>query len=398
MRIMILGAGVYQVPFIELAKEMGLDTVVVSIPGDYPGISMADHYLEMSTTDTGAVLNAARAWNISAICTGGTDVSVPTLAHVAQALSLPAVSPQVAVTVSSKSRFRQFLRDNGLPSPRFHFGRTFESIAGALETWNAPMIFKPDDSSGSRGVVILRDWSAAEARKCFEYARSYSRSGVVCAETIVEGIEVGGDGFMRSGRLIFSVVTHKHMEGLLVRGHSLPTNITPEQERHVGEVVERTCSALGYPDGPINYDVIVNEDEAVILEMGARTGGNGIADLIELGTGVNIYRAVLELATGRAVSPAPAGFRKGCGTMVFGSPAGGILRGIADLDTLRRHVPELCRIQLAVPLGARVEPLVHNANIIGYAAFYCPDAQAYDRISNSISEALELEVENDGAS
>ncbi len=398
VRIMILGAGIFQVPYIRLAQEMGLDTVVVSISGDYPGIPMADHYVELSTTDTVGVLNAARTWEISAICTGGTDVSVPTLAQVAEALSLPAVSPQAAVTISSKALFRQFLHDNQLPCPKFCSGRTFESIAFELETWNAPMVFKPEDSSGSRGVGILDEWNAAEARKRFEYAQGYSRSGVVCAETFVEGVEVGGDGFMQGGRLAFSVVTHKHMDGLLVRGHSLPTNITPEQEQRVCQAVERTCAALGYPDGPVNFDVIVNEREVFILEMGARTGGNGIADLIELATGVNVYRAVLEFATGQTVSVSPEPTRKGCGTMVFGSASGGILRGVASLDTVRRHVPEVCRMQLAVPPGARIEPLIHNANIIGYAAFHCPAAQDYDRICRALSDLLELEVEDDRAS
>jgi len=132
--------------------------------------------------------------------------------------------------------------------------------------------------------------------------------------------------------------------------------------------------------------------------MGARNGGNGIADLIELATGVNMFKAVLEYATGQCPSLEPSPSRTNCGTVVFGSPAGGILRGVADLDRLRQRVPEVCSMQVAVPPGAHVEPLIHNANLIGYAAFHCPDAQSYDRISQAVLDALELKVEHDGAS
>ena len=395
---MILGAGVYQVPLIQHAQEMGLETVVVSIPGDYPGIPLADHYVELSTTNTQGVLSAAKEWGISAICTSGTDVGVPTLAYVAEALSLPGVLPQVALTISSKIRFRQFLYKSGLPGPKFCFGITFDALQDELATWNDPIVFKPEDSSGSRGVSILKKWNAATARKYFKYAQSFSRSGMVCVETFLEGVEVGGDGFMWCGRLLFSMITHKHMEGLLVRGHSLPTNITTEQEQRVTEVIEQTCIALGYLNGPVNFDVMVNKSEAIVLEMGARNGGNGIADLIELGTGIDIYKTVLEFATGQTVTLEQAPVRKRYGTMVFGSPVAGILRSVTNLEKLRCHVPEVCRMQLAIPVGARIKSLIHNANLIGYTTFSCPDAHAWDQISSTITSALELEVEIDGSS
>ena len=406
MRIMILGAGVYQAPYIKRAQAMGMETVVVSIPGDYPGIPLADHYIELNTTDTEGVLKAAEEWGVSAICTGGTDVCVPTLGHVAKALSLPGVSPEAAVTISTKSRFRHFLRDNHLPCPRFCCSQTFDSIRDELAAWDPPIVFKPDDSSGSRGVGILDAWDPVSAKEHFEYAKCYSRSGIVCVESFLEGIEVGGDGFMWNGRLVFYAVTHKHMEGLLVRGHSLPTNVTPDQERQVGGVIEQTCVALGYLNGPVNYDAMVNTvcqtatncgEEVFVLEMGARSGGNGIVDLIELGTGVDLCTAVIEYATGREVSLDSGKTRTGYGTVVFGSPVAGTLRGLADIDALRLSVPEVCRLQLAASIGSRVKPLIHNANLLGYVVFACALPQEYDRISKAVLSALDLKVESSGS-
>ena len=88
-RIMILGAGIYQVPLIQKAKEMGLETIVVSIPGNYPGFAFADKVYKLDTRDQEAVLRAAQRERIDGICTSGTDVAVVTIGYVCEKLGPP---------------------------------------------------------------------------------------------------------------------------------------------------------------------------------------------------------------------------------------------------------------------------------------------------------------------
>ena len=69
-KLMIMGAGIYQVPLIKTAKEMGIHTIAVSIPGNYPGFAWADEVLHINTVDSEAVLAAAKERGIDGICTG----------------------------------------------------------------------------------------------------------------------------------------------------------------------------------------------------------------------------------------------------------------------------------------------------------------------------------------
>ena len=101
--LMILGAGIYQVPLIKKAKELGYHTIVVSYPGPYPGFDIADEVLYLDTTDSEAILDAARNMNIKGICTTGTDVAMGSIGLVNDTLGLSGISGQAARVLTDKS-------------------------------------------------------------------------------------------------------------------------------------------------------------------------------------------------------------------------------------------------------------------------------------------------------
>jgi hypothetical protein len=164
----------------------------------------------------------------------------------------------------------------------------------------------------------------------------------------------------------------------------------------VRAALDRTCSALGYRDGPLNFDVMVSPRRVVILEMSPRNGGNGIAAVIERATGVNVEEMTLRIAMG-APLPALTGasVRRGAGSFVFGSPRGGLLKSMADEAALRRAVPEVFHCYLSLRPGDRVPPFEHNGNLIGYVLFDCRDAEDYERLTHAILRALAIEIETE---
>ena len=101
-KLMIMGAGIYQVPLIKVAKEMGIYTIAVSIPGKYPGFAYADEVLHINTVDAEAVLEAAKKEQIDGICTAGTDVAVMTIGRVNDALGLCGISYEAAKIACDK--------------------------------------------------------------------------------------------------------------------------------------------------------------------------------------------------------------------------------------------------------------------------------------------------------
>ncbi len=391
-KIMILGSGVYQVPLIKKAKDMGLEVLVASILGPYPGISLADHFLEIDTTDEKAVVRAARDWGIDAVATTGTDVCIPSLGAVVDDLGLQGPSRKIACTVSSKTSFRAFLREQCLNSPEFVRCKEPQDALDFYKTVMEKMVIKPDDSSGSRGVTILEPKMKSEdVMMAYKNALKYSNNGLVCMESFIEGTEVGGDAFLCEGSLLYFTTTCKHMDGVLVRGHSLPGNLSKNDSIRVEDELISIATKLDYKNGPMNFDVMISPDRVTVLELGLRSGGNGIPELIYYCEGVNLMQWVLNYALGMPVKYERRTQPQDVSSYVFGSPIPGKLHGISSFDELQASVPEVYEMRLAKKPGERIDQLVNNADLIGYIIFKCGAAD-YRRMSALIRDALYVEV------
>lgn len=351
-----------------------------------------------STTNAEGVVQAAVEHRVDGVCTFASDVAVPSVGRVVDQLGLPGVSQDVARTMSHKHEFRSFLAANGFRTPRFVFGSQWTEIETALTSLRFPVIVKPVDSSGSRGVSRIDEESSQAVRAGFEEAHTYSRSGLVCIEEFISGIEVGGDGLLVDGRFHFIAVTHKHMDGFIVKGHSFPTDIDSHQERIVENEVLACCRRIGCVNGPVNFDVIVNGESATLVEMSPRNGGNGIPQLVEAGFGFDLEGATLRLAVGDPLpewtepkSPIPVG------SLVYGSRRGGRLSRILPVEELKSRVPEVFFHHSLYEVGDEVPAFGHNGALIGVVLFSIPSGSTYDACVTTIEKMLNIEVEEKDA-
>jgi len=391
-RIMILGAGIYQVPLIKTAREMNLETIVVSPQGKYPGIPLADIFLDMDTTDADNIVLAAQKHGISGIVTTGTDVSVPSVGAVVDKLKLIGPTRKTAQTVSSKSAFRNFLKTNHLNTPEFKICECALDAVSFYQKQDEQIVIKPDDSSGSRGVTIIDQGQANQSvSDAYHTAKNYSRSGLVCAESFVPGTEVGGDAFLVNGMLRFFTTTCKHINGVIVQGHSLPGLLNENQTAAVRKEILQVSRRLGYENGPINFDVMVDDNKATILEMGLRNGGNGILDLIYHGYGVDLTKWLLAYALGDSVPGYNQDTVQKISSYVFGADCAGKLTVLPGLQELKVSVPEVFDMTLAKQVGDYVDSFVHNANLIGYVLMKC-GALNYKEVVSRIKQVLEIKV------
>ena len=152
-------------------------------------------------------------------------------------------------------------------------------------------------------------------------------------EEFVGDPEFGGDGIFLDGKLAFIGTTEKHLKEFVVTGHSLPSMLGRNVQDHIRMALEDCCRAVGYSRGPLNFDIKVGPERVVVLEMSARSGGNGIPAVIKRATGVDIEEATVRLALGEAWRMPETGdigqLRRGTGSLVFGSKGNGILRKLA---------------------------------------------------------------------
>ena len=227
----------------------------------------------------------------------------------------------------------------------------------------------------------------------FHHAKQHTRSGDICIEECIEGVEVGGDGILVDGKLAFVAITHKYFNGLVVTGHRLPTNISTCDQQRVVDALETCCRTMGYLNGPLNFDVLVSDDAATIIEMSPRNGGNGIPSVIERATGMDVETATLQHALNQPWQTGGAQTcYRGCGSLVFGSMAQGKLKSACAVEEISREIEEVFELVYAVRPGERVRPFVHNGNLIGYVLFDCDDSAHYENLCRHILDFLDISV------
>jgi biotin carboxylase len=307
-KIMILGAGVYQVPLIKKAKEMGIYTIVVSIPGNYPGFALADKVIYENTVDAEAILKIAQEEKIDGICTTGTDVAVATIGRVCDAMGLRGVSLDGAKIACDKALMKDAYTKAGVQTAQcLHVDLDtpldeVESLCGKL---GYPVIFKAIDSSGSRGIVKVDN--AADIQKAYDAVKSVTRTDNYLIETYLVGDEFGAQAFIQDGKLEF-VLPHgdyvfKGDTGVPI-GHYAPYDL-PQLEQEIYEQTEKAARAMGINNCAINADFMLCNGKVYVLELGARGGATCLVELVSLYYGYDYYEKMIQVALGEKADFTP---------------------------------------------------------------------------------------------
>lgn len=317
--LLLLGGSAQQTAAINTAKRMGLFTVLCDYLPDNPGQHYADKFYQVSTTDKEAVLKVAEREHIDGILAYASDPAAPTAAYVAEKLGLPG-SPYESVDIlCNKDKFRKFLADHCFHTPA---AEGYESIDVALddiqaERFRFPLIVKPVDSSGSKGVSRVDDFTEAKDR--LSYALSFSRAKRIIVEEYVEklGYQIAGDGLSIDGKLVFRYFANDHFDPKCINpfvpvSASFPYNMPAEVQDKVHAEIQRLISLLHMGTTTYNFDLRIDKDYNVyLMEVAPRDGGNYIPDIIRYATGVDLVECSVKAAVGEPID-----------TRQFGEPEG----------------------------------------------------------------------------
>ena len=304
----MLGGSIYQTYAIKEAVKLGYYVITCDyLPGN-PGHKFAHEYYNVSTTDKEAVLALARELKVDGVVAYASDPAAPTAAYVCEKLGLP-TSPFRSVEILSKKHlFRKYLADNGFNVPKANSYTKFEEAEQDLENFHLPVMVKPVDSSGSKGVNKLTD--PAQLKAFFEDALSYSRDKIVLIEEFIvkNGPQISGDAFSVDGKLVFHCLGNEFYSTKVDKdfaplGECWPTVMPQEVIDTLAEDLQRLISSLGMRSNAYNVEAIYGTDGKVyILELGARSGGSLIPQVTALATGVDMVPYVIKAAMGEDCS------------------------------------------------------------------------------------------------
>jgi biotin carboxylase len=366
------------VPAIIRASELGCHVTTLDfLPGNV-GHRFAHRRVNASTTDAPAVIAHARELGIEAVMTIASDVAVPTVAAVAEALDLPGCSVATARTLTDKGAFRALQHRLDVSAPGFAVVTDEADALASCWRLGPSVVVKPVDASGSRGMTLVTN-PEEEVREAYGHAAAASRSGRVCIERYVAGQDLSGDGLLQDGRFVLAALTRKRVAGFVVVGHEVPAGLpdatTAAVLRHVAEV----AAAAGYREGPLDFDVRLDEhDQPTILEMSPRLGGNALPLLVTEAAGVDLIGLAVEAAFGRTPSRSlPWSPRGRAGVWIFGAERPGRLPRVPTPDELGAAADVLA-LALQYGEGDAVEPHRHGGAALGHVVFRLGSGECYD--------------------
>lgn len=307
-RVLMLGGSIYQTYAIKAAVEMGYYVITCDYLPDNPGHKFAHEYHNVSTTDKEAVLELARKLKVNGIVAYASDPAAPTAAYVSEKLGLP-TSPYKSVEILSKKHlFRQYLTEHGFNVPKAKSYTKYEEAEKDIDSFHLPVMVKPVDSSGSKGINKLTDKSQLKA--FVEDALSYSRDKIFLIEEFIvkNGPQISGDAFSVDGKLVFHCLGNEFYSTKVDKdfaplGECWPTVMPQEVIDTLAADLQRLISSLGMKSNAYNVEAIYGQDGKVyILELGARSGGSLIPQVTALATGVDMVPYVIKAALGEDCS------------------------------------------------------------------------------------------------
>lgn len=395
--LLLLGGSRQQCIAIERAKELGFRTVLCDYLPDNPGQQIADVFYLQSTTDRDGVLTVAQKENIDGILAYASDPAAPTAAFVAEKLGLPTNPLRSVEILSFKNRFREHLARVGLPCPKaLSFPATLpvDEVRKALSGLSFPIVIKPTDSSGSKGVTVLFDESRIEQALCD--ARHFSRNGILIAETYIEKefpYMIGGDVFVVDGKVAFDGLMRCMRDPkcpLVPMGEIFPSGLTTTQHEAVINVLNRLLASLDMRFGEFNVEVILGKGNTpYVMELGARAGGNYIPLQLSDLSGIDLVKANVVCALGQKPDVAFNGNSSYVATCVLHSTKAGIFERLDISDKAR---PYVYRVVLYKKYGDAVEVFTGAHQAVGLVFLRFPSEIELREITENIQDNVHVIV------
>ena len=303
-KLAIIGASYLQRPLVEKCKELGVYSICFAWEDGAVCKDLCDKFYPISTIDKETILKVCQEDKIDGITTIASDVATLTVNYVAEQMGLIGNPDKYSQTATNKYLMRQCFMEHNVPSPKFCL--TDGDIPEIAKTFTYPVIVKPTDRSGSRGVEKVErqdELQEAIARAC---AESFQKKAVI--EEFVEGREISVESISFKGKHHILQITDKvttEAPFFVELEHHQPSSLPDDIKAKVKDIVLNALDALHIQYGASHSELKITEDGDIrVIEIGARMGGDFIgSDLVKLSTGYDFLKGVIEVAFGDFEEP-----------------------------------------------------------------------------------------------
>lgn len=360
--VLIFGVGELQKSIINRAKLMGLFVVGIDPCADAVCKDEVDAFEVVGGQDFEGTLAVAKKYNISAVITAATDKPLVMMARIAKELGLRFYSEETAIWSTDKFQMKQRFMEGKIPCAK---GRLISNAEEAGDFY-FPVIVKPRDNSGSRGVIFCK--TIEELSNAIKEALQYSKLETVLVEEFIEGQEYSIEALHYDGKsevIQFTEKTTTEFPYNVELGHIQPANLTDDQHDAIREIISNIGKALKFENCPSHTELKINERGIFVIETSPRLGGDYITStLIPLSTGINIEDLLLNIATEIPVDTKTSRTEKASAVHFFSLPEG----TITSIDPQIESIKELEGVELfdfKLKIGDKVNKITSSINRYG---------------------------------
>jgi biotin carboxylase len=397
-KLMVLGTAKTQVPIIKLAKKRGFETIVVGWEGDYPGSKFADKAYEIDLYDKEKVLEVAITEHVDGIVTDQLDFPVPTVAYVTEKLGLPSIGYDCALKFTNKFLMRNECTKLGIKSPEYYKVSTLEEAREKCLDIGLPVIIKPTDGGGSRGISVIRNITELEDK--FEPSIAFSKENCLIMEKYIQGDEYVIAGFASNYKFTNLAIGKRQFFDIpdifipsVTMFCSSPDNYIEEQMLKINKTL---IEGFGLRFGITHCEYIVEEgtEDIYLVECAARGAATCISShLIPLATGIDVNSLLLDVAVGDVKEVEIQNIESNVsGYLLFTLPEG-FVKEIRGIDKIQ-SVPGVQKVYIEpIYIGMETKAITDKGHRHGPILIKGENKEQCEKTISEVKALFEIDVE-----
>ena len=372
--VLVFGCGELQQSIIGRAHKMGLYVVGIDPCADAYCKDDVDAFEVVGGQDFEGTCAVVEKYGIDAIVTAATDKPLVMMARIAEKYGFPFFSVDTARWSTDKFQMKQRFLEGGVPCAK---GRLVKSVEETTDMVY-PVIVKPRDNSGSRGVKLCR--TREELIESMAEALEYSKLDSVLVEEYIEGQEYSIEGLHYDNRSQVIQFTEKKTTEFpynVELGHIQPANLSEENEKRIRAIVVKIGESMGFQNCPSHTELKINERGIFVIETSPRLGGDYITStLTPLSTGINVEDELLHIALGESIDPKPV-YKQHSGVRFFSFKEGSVIKHVPEASLVKAW-PHVVDFAFNLKEGERVKCITSSLNRYGHISLLAIDRRSLE--------------------